>query len=78
MKKLIVIAALIAISAQAAAFWGWNDNRGYGNGYSNGVVDGVGNADAGDQQGQSPHRAKHGLDDAHTPVGHVEHGLEGD
>jgi hypothetical protein len=45
MKKLIVIAALIAISTQAAAFWGWNDNRDYGNGYSNGVVDGVGNAD---------------------------------
>lgn len=45
MKKLIVIAALIVISTQAAAFWGWNDNRGYGNGYSNGVVDGVGHAD---------------------------------
>ncbi len=47
MKKIIAIAALIA-SAQASAFWGWNDNSsyGYGNAYNNGVFDGIGNGDA--------------------------------
>jgi hypothetical protein len=47
MKKIIAIAALIA-SAQATAFWGWNDtgNYGYGNAYNNGWFDGIGNGDA--------------------------------
>lgn len=47
MKKIIALAALIA-SAQASAFWGWNDsyNNGYGNAANNGYFDGVGAGDA--------------------------------
>ena len=45
MKAILTIVALVA-SLQAAAFWGWNDNRSSGYGYSNGYADTVGNADA--------------------------------
>ena len=46
MKKFIAIAAVL-VSAQATAFWGWNDGSQhlFGNGYNNGYFDGVGNAD---------------------------------
>lgn len=46
MKRIIAIAALIA-TAQASAFWGWNDGANYGNAnaFNNGYFDGVGNAD---------------------------------
>lgn len=47
MKKFIAIAAVL-VSAQATAFWGWNDGSQYlfGNGHNNGYFDGLGNADA--------------------------------
>ena len=47
MKRTIALAALIA-SAQASAFWGWNDryNDTYGNAINSGYVDGIGTGDA--------------------------------